>query len=439
MYQRGGYYRERKYYKATDYLMPFLIIICVGVIFVLGFNLYSELFGAGMRGDAFMHVVSGNAQMRTWNTEKFFDLTSDTLVMKGDEIRTSPDAKAVIEFSDGTIVRVSGNADFVLDEISVDDDVYDIELLLMDGRLWFNKLYKNTVLTEVSVKMPNTLVVSSFANIFEVASDDAESVRVLGGVTNDDVVSVDVVNEDGKVVSTEEVGIGQEIVFTDKALEKYWDYQSPNVLAPFSDEFKQSDWYKWNDTEDKSPTAVNKAAILGKEQLNEVKPEIIAPAEGEQISAEDVTNEEKPALSDEKPAEFAESTKSSLSAPTVTSVAGGAKQDADGYYLVTSRVATLTGGVSGAKQVTVNGYVLQKFVAGDTTWSYYANADFGLMKEGKNTYEVFAISDNGEKSLSLIIKVLYTPPKDVPSVDESSISPSSDSVQTVPDETKGIE
>ncbi|MBI2634792.1 hypothetical protein HYW82_03950, partial [Candidatus Peregrinibacteria bacterium] len=100
--------------------------------------------------------------------------------------------------------------------------------------------------------------------------------------------------------------------------------------------------------------------------------------------------------------------------PTITSVAGGAQLDANGFYRVTSRVATLTGGISGAAKVIVNDYTLQKFKAGDVSWSYFANADFGLMKVGENIYQVYAVDAAGNKSEPLTVKVFYTPPASEP-------------------------
>jgi len=73
----------------------------------------------------------------------------------------------------------------------------------------------------------------------------------------------------------------------------------------------------------------------------------------------------------------------------------------------------------------VNGYILKKFKVGDKTWSYFANADYGLMKEGENSYEVYTIDANGNKSSSITVKVMYkpeTPATESPadSVDEDS-------------------
>ncbi|MEK7127071.1 MAG: hypothetical protein AAB848_03095, partial [Patescibacteria group bacterium] len=88
--------------------------------------------------------------------------------------------------------------------------------------------------------------------------------------------------------------------------------------------------------------------------------------------------------------------------------------NANGFYEVTSHLATLTGQISGADKVVVNGYTLQKFKPGDITWTYFANADYGLMKVGENIYEVYAFDAAGNKSEKLTVKVLYTPPAVVP-------------------------
>ncbi|MFH1284450.1 MAG: hypothetical protein ABIH78_02565 [Candidatus Peregrinibacteria bacterium] len=397
--------------------MPFLIIICVGVIIVLVFNLWKAIFRNEASGDAFMHIVSGNVQMRMWNTDSYFDLSSDALIMEGDEIKTSADARVIVEFFDGTIMRMDGGSDVILQQTNEDASRPEIGLLLVDGKLWFNKLYKDTGDTVLNITMNNIVVKSFVGSIFEVESDFEEVVRVL----KVGEVDVDIMNEDStKVVETENVGLGQEIVFTDDVLEKYWQYNSPSVLSPLSDEFKATAWYSWNDSEDKSPTQFSKAAILGQEEeFVEVAPEIIAPVD-DTVSVpetEDVVPEGDSATepSDSTTEPVAETETSSVGAgqlttPTISSVAGITEVNDDGYYVVSSKVATLTGSVSGADKVVVSGYTLQKFTPGDGTWTYYANADYGLMDPGENIYEIYAMDSSGNKSATLTVKVLYSPP-----------------------------
>ncbi len=439
------YYRPRvRTSGLSDYIMPFLIIICVGVIIVLLFNLFKAFFADEASGDAYMHIESGSVQIMTWGTEDFFNLTSDALIMKGDELRTSADAKIIIEFFDGTIMRVDGGTDLILNEIINEKDNPSINILLVNGKIWFNKLYKDTSDTYIEVKLTNTVVKSSISSIFEIENTFDEVARVLHG----DEVTIDILTEDGKkVVETEKVGVGQEIIFTEKVIETYWQYQSPSVLNALSDEFKQTDWYKWNIEEDKSPTEFSKSAILGTgEEFVESKPEVVNPnPETTDSLVEDMKPElptdnaldepeipagETPAIPAEEKPDLGE-----LTVPTISSVSGGTQTDANGFYVIVANVATLTGSVSGADKVVVNGYTLQKFVAGDATWTYYANADYGLMQQGENTYEIYALSPDGTKSASLFVKVLYQPPVAAPesSEEKSAEAPADEEEKTAED------
>ncbi len=429
------YYRSRaRSNRLVDYIMPFLIIIAVGVIIVLLFNLFRALFASQTSGDAFLHLESGSVQMKMFGTDDYFDLTSDALVMQGDELITSANSKVIVEFFDGTLMRLDGGTDVVLEEIDDGDEPY-INMMLVDGKLWFNKVYKNTSGTSIEVRMSNVVVKSTEGGIFTIENEFDDVVRVING---DDVV-VDVMDEDGvKVVESEKVGVGQEIVFSDAVLQKYWQFQSPSVLSALSDEFKETGWYSWNIGEDIDPTSFSKAAILGEEgDLVEVAPEVYEPVEDPAESGidDDVSDDVRDDVAEESedmepeveevveepvedPAEGGVEEESSadigaLTTPTITSVSGVTETNADGFYVVTKNPGTLVGGISGAEDVVVSGYTLTKFVSGDGTWTYYANADYALMEVGENSYEVYAVAPDGTKSESITVKVLYQPPAPV--------------------------
>ena len=387
---------------------------------ILVFNLWRSIFSPRPSADAFMHIESGTVQVKTWNTDEYFDLNSDAVIIGGDEIKTSADAKVVVEFYDGTIMRMGGGADVLFEEIDENGGDEAINLLLINGKIWFNKLYRDTGDTGIVVAMDNIVVKSTSGNIFELENEFDEVVRVLNG----DDLAVDVKSmEDNKIIETEKVGVGQEIVFTDKVLERYWQYQSPTVLTALTDEFKQSEWYLWNIEEDKNPTQFVKGIVQNNNGLVEVAPEVKEEAVDDEIVEPELVDEEKEVDEevtddekvDEDPADEskddADKELGPLKTPTITSVQGVTEKNADGFYVVKGRLATLTGTVSGAEKVVVNNYTLSKFQPGDTTWSYYANADFALMVEGENVYEVYALGPNGERSESIFVKVLHAPDK----------------------------
>ena len=426
--------------------MPFLIIICIGIIGVLLFNLWRAFFPSSQPKAAYLHFVEGSAQMKAWGTESFFNLNTDSVVMQGDRIRSSADARFIVEFYDGSLMRIGGNADLSFDVISDSGDAPSMDLHLYAGDVWFNMMNRNAGPSEVAVTMNNIVAKSNNASIFELENQGDQIVRVLAVSQNDGLV-VDILDESGsKVVESESVGVGQEINFKSEVLKAYWAYQSPTVLAAHADDFKESDWYLWNIKEDDTPTVFEKTIGPGGIGLVKVAPQVVVPETSVVVpdagttvlpdgtvvdaaatdAAKTPTDTTTTATADAtvKTPTPAEST--GVSKPEITSIAGGVKPDEKGVYKVTSRVTTLSGTIKGADKVAVNGYTLTKFKAGSSAWSYFANADFGLMKAGDNTYEVYGLDASGKKGESIIVKVNYTPQAVVPAQPQPAPAPSTE-------------
>ncbi len=398
--------------------MPFLIIIAVGVIVVLLFSLWKSIFGSDPQRAAYLHFVKGSAQMKAWGTENFFTLNSDTVVMEGDEIASSSGAEIIMEFFDGTVMRVGSETIFKLTSVDETSSEPLIEVEFKSGDVWFNRLYKGTSGTKLTVDMNGLVVNAGNASVFELENGTSKVVRAMS-VFDATGLTVDVLSQDlSTVVESEGVSVGQQIVFTDKVLEKYWAYNSPSVIEGIADSFKEGDWYLWNVKEDRAPTQFEKEVVNGAEGFKVVPPKETI----EEVPATDIQDVSTGVLDENRnpvKVEGAETTgvttktdqpafTAKVAKPVIVSVAGGVAPDATGVYRVTSRVTTLTGTVSGATRVFVNGFELKKFKAGDSNWIYYANFDFGFMKEGDNTYEVYAMDADGNKSDTLIIKVFYT-------------------------------
>jgi ABC-type transport system substrate-binding protein len=75
----------------------------------------------------------------------------------------------------------------------------------------------------------------------------------------------------------------------------------------------------------------------------------------------------------------------------------------------TKETITITGTApNDAQAIMVNEYELQKFVPGDSGWSYIASTRFDNLTAGKNVYEVYAVNFDGEKELLDAITIEYT-------------------------------
>lgn len=422
--------------KSSSLFMPFVILICIGIIGVLGFKLYSSLTEAEPEKGVKIDVLAGSADLKAWGTEQFVNIPGGSFLMEGDEIQTSSDSLLSLEFPEGSIIRLSGGADLILEDLSIDKEPYNIKLLLVNGDLWLNKMTNTKGVTHFEVSLGNVVVKSRDLSILSLENKLDEVVRVVSGAS----ASVDVLNEaKEKVVETVTVAVGQEAYFTDSVLQKYWNYESPSILAALSDEFRDSEFYDFNLGADKGVVDVydteTDVSVSSTEESSSVESDL------DDSSSDDV----------DTPAEVSESsvvnnstaTQSNVSAPKITSVAGISKTDENGFFVVTNYLATLTGTVSGASEVFVNDYKLQKFVSGSNTWSYFANAKYNLMKEGENIYNVYAKDANGNKSEVLTVKVLYKPlpqvsaPVSTPTTETSTetASESSESSTETPTET----
>ena len=403
--------------------MPYLIIICLAIILVLIFNLWRAISTPDFKEDAYMHVVDGSVQMKAWGTDSFFDLSADALIMGGDELRTSASATVIVEFADGTIMRLDGSTHVVFDNIEDNGSGKDIVVDLLEGSLWFNQVYKSTEDTNVQINLDNVVVKSDESSVYAVSNTTDEEMATVFGVFDDEGLLVEIMNQDGdKVIEQENLGIGQEIVFNAKVLDKYWSYQSPTVISALSDDFKNIDWYKWNISEDLSPSDFQKYLSSDNVGLQQVKPEVLEPEEGlipveeqvlnaqeeDSVTESDVESESENTILEEEKEPVVDL--GPLGNPAITSVSGGNQVDSDGFYNVTGNPATIVGSITGASKVIVNNFTLTKFKPGDSSWTYYANADYDLMKVGENTYEVYAVDADGNKSEVVTFKVRYTPP-----------------------------
>lgn len=112
------------------------------------------------------------------------------------------------------------------------------------------------------------------------------------------------------------------------------------------------------------------------------------------------------AVSSAPDVQAAQSTDASFPAPVITNPK---IIDPSQPYETSSEVVTISGTVPlGTIRVTVNDFVLKKFSAGNTNFSYIANANYGNLKKGENTFVINAYSSDGKVSTTTI-KVFYTP------------------------------
>jgi hypothetical protein len=406
------YYKPNKIHRRNrrhlDFILPFLIIICVGVVLVLSVQLYFALTEEPLNDKVEVYMVDGSARFLPWGMSNWQNVYSGMNFLPGDSLRTSKEGTAVLKFFNGSYVRIAPDSEVILQEVNRDDVVDEILVLLNDGEVWVNSKKEIGKITEFNVRTKN-LSIKNTGTVFDVLNDDSEAVRVMRGEVNVDVFVYE--NSEEVVVESIDIGIGQEIDLSAKKITALQQRKNISMLDAISDEFEESNWYQWNVSEDTNPTEY----VSGEEVDN--LPEI----EVEQDEVEDDSDQEEPAadvvgeevaeveeeLSAPEPEEDVVEEKPTqeelgeFSAPIVVSYSGSLSNE------VTKSPVLVKGKVSGAYKVVVNDYVLNEFKPGDKEWIYFLNDKYGNLSPGLNEYEVYAENANGEKSEVVKFQVTY--------------------------------
>lgn len=494
--------------RPLDYLLPFLILISVGIIIVLGFQLFMN-YGKQGKADVFFYVVEGKAKVLPYGNTDWDNAFSGTKLLLGDSLKSSFGSKVVLGFFNNTLIRMSEDTAVSLTDVENTGEKETILLNLENGQVWVNGQKSMGVREAIYEVRTKNLKVTATGTVFAVDSESEQVVRVFDGDVNVDVMIYSGGTE--RVADTFSVGVGQQLFLDSAAIRAFEDNKRPSLLSAVDDEFKTSLWYKWNLKEDKSPTdfstavrpdGITDSATLTDESNgtaidetddSEVEeddkedsdlidsneesdsdnnlvrtPEITSPIdtttkvgklvikgtvgsnvtkvvvesevkgksdsyvlsqfkEGDSVWSYNVSesfgniatgdntyrvfaydkegNKSSPAriiITYEKGKDEVEvEVEGDLTAPKVLTFNGGESST------VKTDTVTIAGSVGGAAQVVVNGYTLSRFTAGSTTWSYIASESLGNLKVGENTYTVYAIDSDGNKSETVSFTVTY--------------------------------
>jgi hypothetical protein len=357
-----------------DYLLPFLMILGLGIIIVLVLQLWSSWGKAG-QGDIYFYVVEGQAKILPYGKAEWDQAYSGTKFLIGDSLKTSRSGKAVIEFFNGTIVRIGDDTSITLSDVEKKPDKETIVLTLDDGELWLNgKKSQGVKEAFYEVRTSNTTV-KAMGTAFEVESNGLdEAVRVFSGeVTVDILVSS---NGTKRVADTKSVGVGQELILDEASLKAFADNNSPSVLQALSDEFKDTEWYKWNVKEDKDPTRFGRVP----EELNVEEEEMEEETEEEEVAE--------------------------IGAPEITSPESASVSLSEGESLkVTGTIPEIAAEI----KVKVNGEEqdVPGFEAGDAVFEYEISEKEENVEAGENIYVFYAVDADGKKGGTISLTVNY--------------------------------
>jgi len=380
---RRVYRRKRP----LEYLLPFLIFVGVGVVVVLGFQLWNNLQGA--KGDVYFHIAAGRAKILEYGIKEWENGYSGTKLLLGDSVKTSMKSRGVLQFFNGTIVRMNEDTEVTITDITKRSDVEKIGLTLNHGSIWVNKVQTEGVdQSDLQVRTSH-LLVSDVGTVFEVSSNSLETVRVMKGDVNVQIIDTD---EKKTLLDTIQVGVGQEMNLDEAILKAFQNRETPSVRMALNDAFKLSDWYIWNIGEDENPTdfSINHSLEIpgGSEETSTISTQQLAGTTQEMSNPPPVEGLQTPVITQPSPAVM--TTEENKAAISGTVAAGTVK------VMVRQTVSGNT-----------DEYTLSKFKAGDTSFGYNVSEALGNYKPGENIYNFYAVDASGNKSDSAEVRITY--------------------------------
>jgi len=386
--------------------MPFIVMICIALIVVLAIILiYKAISGGDEMKKVNMYIVSGSTMIKQWGDETEKKAYNGQVVLEGDTIRTSNGGRTVLEFLDGTIVRLDKATELVVTEVEDDMEASDISLELISGGAWVRKAQSNE--DSVFILSTENLDVRAEGTIFEVEAENDEIVRVIQGNVEVDILSI----EDGKkkVVETLPVGISQQIIIGSSELEAFIARRNISVLEGISSTFKETDWYEWNVKEDASPTDYSESGInlreLGEDDDDhEFDEESEEGEEGDEMD-EEGDGDSEVLIDIEGPRVTSHDNKDTITSSSIT-IKGTVPKEAEKVYVTSFE--------SGSADTTR----LNSFESGSGEFQFNASTSIGNLEEGRNKFEIYYLDEDDNKSDITEFILYYEPDEDAEDEEE---------------------
>lgn len=376
--------------KSKDYLLPFLIILAIGVIAALSLQLWGLWGDAGestltLSGKAELTDVSGDVEVYLPAAESW-KITSEAAVLNpGESVRTGTDGSATLTFDDGSVVTLANSSELAISDLQNSITKKSVSLTLTRGA---------TAIT-VGTKSSDLVITSEFLRIH-----------------NADGRFLMQVNPDGNLASAIEGGFVAAII----------DPKNTTKTPELKNLMVES-----GKTVQISERRINLLRIGGEIDLVQTTPaEILnsnlylAATSGTNLVSDAITNPDTVVNPDGTVSPT--TTPDGITNPDTNTI------NAERGALPAPLVVTGSGNVSAVAEpvkvfgkvspkvvkikVTFDGtdaFELSKFVPGSGEWSYNAARSFENLKVGVNNYSVVGYDEAGNATPTASFQIRFNP------------------------------
>ena len=386
--------RARKRGHFFPFVKIFLFLFIIFAIFYLGKKLFSNNKIETVFAE--VQILSGRAEFSLYENDIWTRLLpgKNQRFFAGDSFRTPGNSKLSLKLLGGSEIFLNENSEIHLTQMDEKPSgKKTIEIKIAKGEAWIyvsenqynsKKLKSNFLLKSDRAEY---LLKSGIVNIYS-SKSSGDTIQILRGET----VSKIYLTDNQKEIKTINLGVGQKLTVNKSSLTRLENNE--NILEKISDSFERSEWHLTN---------------LDKffpEEVSQIRRSIEINAQKNLIEQqqEEALNTEIEFLT-HKPNQIIPSNQE------IVIISGTAP--------------------SWAQHISVNGYMLTRYMPGARKWVYNASRKMGTLVSGENIYHVQAIARDGRKSKIAELRLLYEAPLEVIVVPKNiDLSPAISSLDT---------
>ncbi len=343
------------------------------------------------KDEATLSVNEGTAEVLEWGQTESAPAADAQLLLVGDTVQSGEDSLVTLRFAGDMEIHLDADTKLLFQDAQVGEASTTITVELLFGRAWVDQESEDqSVELILKTKTMNT---DSTQGRFLVANQDTKQYAYAF----DGTLKVDYVDrtQDDSVIETVRVDEGKKTILTQEAEVALLARESLTLLGEAGDDFVGDRFVMWNlgtvDTISEG-TGTGESA-LGEAPDGDVETPVEEPVAEDPV-VETVTN---PVVSETPAPTLCVQVTSPGTSVTIQKTAIAIEGS---ITCGTASTVTVTWGGNGAP------YTLGGFAPGDSTFRYVADASYGNLKAGSNTYTIVATAADGTVSQAVTVTIV---------------------------------
>lgn len=213
----------------------------------------------------YVSIENGEAQANAWGKTALSEVRDGDTLFQGDTITTSDDTRVILSFFDKSIMRLGSDTKVTLNTLRADADNPQITVTLEKGSAW---VVKNSAISDFVFVTTNTISSLNEAIMAVESHGGYESVYVVNGKVNMNVVQEDKITNKNKSLQRFELETGEQIVLDAEKITALAsggyippieagdtgtlvsgtgeDTKELTFREPISESFRTSEWFTYN-------------------------------------------------------------------------------------------------------------------------------------------------------------------------------------------------